>query len=96
MQSTATSLKLPSTLKERIDALAGGVGQSPHAFMVAALQSYVDDAEKYQQFVRDATAADQTMLKTGRGFDFNEARAYLEARMDGKKVARPRQRAWRR
>ncbi|MFN0300673.1 MAG: CopG family ribbon-helix-helix protein [Burkholderiales bacterium] len=96
MQSTATSLKLPSTLKERIDALAGGAGQSPHAFMVAALQSFVDDAEKYQRFVRDATEADNEMIKTGRGIEFSEARAFLEARLAGKKIARPRPRAWRR
>jgi predicted transcriptional regulator len=96
MQSAATSLKLPVSLKERIDALAGGAGQSPHAFMITALESFVEDAERYQQLIRDANDADREMIKTGRGYDFNEARAYLEARMAGKKVARPRQKVWRR
>lgn len=93
MQRTTTSIELPPALKARIEALAADAGQSPQAFIIAALQSCVDDLEKYQRLIRDATVADTEMVMTGRGFDFIEARTFLEARMAGKRAARPRQRA---
>ena len=100
MTVAATSLKIPATLKERIEALAEDAGQSPHALMIAALQSYVEDAELHSQFVRDAQAADAAMQKSGVGYGFDEVRRYLEARIAGKagkkSVARPKPRKWRR
>ena len=41
MGTTATSLKLPAELKERLQEIAERSGQSPHAYMLAALQERV-------------------------------------------------------
>ncbi|MPZ44112.1 MAG: ribbon-helix-helix protein, CopG family [Betaproteobacteria bacterium] len=95
MSTVATSLKLPPDLKKRIDELARVSGQSTHAFMLQALQLHVEEAEKHRRFVADALAADEEMERTGQGYPFDKARAYLEARIIGKPAARPRKVSWR-
>ena len=95
MSATATSLKLPSALKKRIDALARNSGVSPHAFMLQALQLHVEDTEKHHRFIDDALAAEREMQRTGQGYPLQTARAYLEARAQAKAAARPRQVSWR-
>jgi predicted transcriptional regulator len=95
MTVVATSLKLPAALKKRLESVARDSGLTPHAVMVAAIEQHVIDAEKYRQFVADAEAADTQMQKSGKGYDFDEVRAYLEARFAGKRVRRPRLKAWR-
>lgn len=93
--TVATSLKLSPELKKRIDELARLSGQSTHAFMLQALETHVDEAEKHRRFVADALAADDEMDKTGQGYPFDKARKYLEARIAGKPATRPRKVSWR-
>ena len=95
MSNVATSLKLPPELKKRIDQLARVSGQSTHAFMLQALQIHVQETEKHREFVADALAADEEMEHTGRGYPLAKARAYLEAKLAGRRAARPRKVSWR-
>ena len=95
MSTVATSLKLPPDLKRRIDELARVSGQSTHAFMLEALQAHVEDTEKHRRFVADALAADDEMERSGQGYAFDKARAYLEAKIAGRPATRPRKVSWR-
>ncbi len=95
MSTTATSLKLPATLKKRIDTLARHSGLSTHALMLQALQLHVEDAEKHRRFVNDALAAEREMKRSGQGYPLAAARTYLEEKLSGKPVLRPRKRLWR-
>jgi predicted transcriptional regulator len=95
MSTVATSLKLPARLKRRVDAIARKAGISPHAFMLQAIETELDAAERYRRFVDDALAAEREMQESGRGIALADARAYFDALAQGKPATRPRAGAWR-
>jgi predicted transcriptional regulator len=95
MSVTATSLKLPRRLKSRVERLARRAGESPHAFMVRALESQVEAAERYEAFLQEGMRADEAMQQTGLGDDADYVHANLEARVRGRKTRRPKADRWR-
>lgn len=92
----ATSLKLPDELKRRIERLAGKAQQTPHAFMIDALAHAAERAELQHRFAADAAASERETLESGKGHTLDSAFTYLAARIAGKRVRRPKPRAWRR
>ena len=95
MPIRATSLKLPSKLKDRIDRLARQGGETPHALMVRALESQIEAMELHETFVKDAIAADKEMKETGLAYAAEDVHAYIRAKARGRKVKRPKPIAWR-
>lgn len=95
MSVTATSLKLPIDLKTRIERLARRAGESPHAYMVRLLEERVEAAERFEKFVAEAREADERMQESGTGYAAGDVYAYLEARVAGRRKARPKPVAWR-
>jgi predicted transcriptional regulator len=95
MPSVATSLKLNEELKTRIDKLARKRGESPHAYMILALEDYVARAEQAEAFLRDAIAADEEMQRSGLAYDAKEVHDHLAAKAAGKKTRRPKAKRWR-
>ena len=91
----ATSLKLPSKLKDRIDRLAKQGGETPHALMVRALEAHVESMERHEAFVRDALEADKEMRESGLGYAAEDVHEYLRAKVRGRKVRRPKPVPWR-
>ncbi len=91
----ATSLKLSAALKERLRAVAGRTGQTPHTYMITALEDRVTQDELAQRFRAEARRADKAMQQSGRGYAADEVHAYIDARLAGKKTTRPRARQWR-
>lgn len=91
----ATSLKLPEELKRRIERMAAAAQKTPHAFMVDALSQETERAELREKFAADAEHAEKDALKTGKAFDLAETFDYLTGRVSGKKIRRPKARAWR-
>lgn len=91
----ATSLKLPRRLKSRVEGLARRAGESPHAFMVRALESHVEAAERYEAFLGEGMQADEAMQRSGLGYDAKDVHAYLEARIRDRKAHRPKAVRWR-
>lgn len=91
----AISLKLPPELKARVAAVAKGVGKSPHAFMLEAIEQQTEQQERRRRFVADALAAEEEVLRTGQAFEADEVHAALEARVRHGKAPRPKARAWR-
>jgi predicted transcriptional regulator len=90
-----TSLKLSPKLKARIAAVVKGTGQSPHAFMLEAIEQRTSEREKRKQFMADALEAEREFLKTGLYYDAREVHADLEARLQGKKPRPLKARSWR-
>lgn len=90
-----TSLKLPDDLKQRAVAAAQRQGVSPHAFMVNAIEQAAIAAECRANFIADAHAARKQMLDTDKGYNSDEVHAYIQARIAGKKAAKPKARSWR-
>lgn len=92
---SATSLKLPAELKQRIVALVDGTHRTAHAFMVEAIEQATHNEELRRRFGVEAAAAERETMKTGRAYDALEVFNYLEARSHGTATRKPRQKAWR-
>lgn len=88
---TATTLKLPESLKARINLAAEEAGKSPHAFMIEALSEQIERDERRRDFLNAAVAAEQETIKTGITYDANEVHVYLRAKIAGKSPQRPKQ-----
>jgi predicted transcriptional regulator len=95
MTITATSLKLPRRLKSRVERIARRSGESPHAFMLRALESQVEAMERYETFLDDGMRADDAMQQSGLGYEAKDVHAYLEAKARGRAVRRPKAVRWR-
>ena len=65
---STTSLKLPDDLKKRAVSAARRLGQTPHAFMVDAIEKDVSAAEARAKIIAEAASAKETMLKAGKGY----------------------------
>ena len=95
MPLAATSIKIPRALKAKIERLARKAGQTSHAFMLSALKGQAEAAERYQAFLADGIRADEAMLRSGLGYAAADVHAYLEAKITGRRVRRPRPVRWR-
>jgi predicted transcriptional regulator len=95
MSVAATSIKIPRPLKAKIERLVRNTGESPHAFMLRALEGQVEAAERYQAFLRDGMRADEAMMRSGLGYAADDVHSYLAAKVAGRRVRRPRQVRWR-
>jgi predicted transcriptional regulator len=91
----ATSLKIPDDLKRRLEQLAALAQKTPHAFMLELLAREAERAELRQRFAVEAAQAERDVLTGGKTFSLDSAFDYLEGRLSGAKVRRPRGRAWR-
>lgn len=91
----ATTLKLPPDLKDRVTKVVTGTGQSPHAFMVEAIERQADRAELRKRLVAEALAAEKEVQRTGQGFAATEVHRYMESRARGGKAMRPKAKQWR-
>jgi predicted transcriptional regulator len=85
-----TSLKLPDDLKERVGERALGVAQTPHAYMVQAIEEKVVRDERRQEFIASAKEAAAQFKRTGIVYPHKEALAYVRARAGGKKARKPK------
>ena len=94
MPVAATSIKMPSRLKMRIERLAKRSGETSHAFMLRALEGQVEAVERYHVFLRDGIRADEAMLRSGLGYAADDVRSYLQSKVAGRRVRRPRPVRW--
>lgn len=90
--ATSTTLKLPAELKNRVAEAAGAAGLSPHAFMVEAIEAQTRLAERRREFVASALEAEREVAQFGLVYDGDEVLCYLQSRLSGQPVRRPRRR----
>jgi predicted transcriptional regulator len=91
----ATTLKLPTELKERIAKVVEGTDQTAHAFMVEAIRTQTERAERRRDFTAAALAARQEFARSGVGYAMEEVHAYVKGRAAGKKARKPKPGRWR-
>jgi predicted transcriptional regulator len=91
----ATTLKLPPELKDRISKVVQGTGQTAHAFMVDAIRTQTECAERRRDFTAAALAARQEFADSGIGYAMEDIHPYIKARASGKKARKPKPRRWR-
>ncbi len=92
---SATSLKLPEELKRRIARMAASAGKTPHAFMVEALSREASRAELRERFAAEAAESEREAFDSGKTYSLDATFDFLEARVAGRKVRRPKARTWR-
>lgn len=84
-----TTIRLGEHLQARIATAAEREGKTADAFMVDAIVRAVERSESGEEFQRAAEERLAELLETGKSVGFDEARAYLEARAQGQRPARP-------
>lgn len=92
---TTTTLRLPPSLKQRINKLAKSSGTSAHNLMLEAITQKADELELRTAFHAEADGRLSEFLASGVGMDWSDTRAYLNARANGKKPKAPKPRSWR-
>ena len=89
---STTTIRLPKDLKARIAAAAERAGTTPHGFILEAIAEKADQAERRADFHDVAEGRYEELLASGKTIPWEKMRGYLEARVAGKRVARPRAR----
>lgn len=87
---TTTTIKLPRELKARIARVARKIGQTPHAFMVEALERQTTREERMEDFVKEAMAADKEISAGGDVYAASDVHAWLGRLAQGRRAPRPR------
>jgi predicted transcriptional regulator len=90
--SSTTTIRLPEELRARLTAAAERAGKTSHAFILDAIAEKTEEDERRDEFDGTAERRYATILATGKTIPWREMRKYLEARLVGKKVSRPRAR----
>lgn len=86
---STTTIRIDDDLKERVATAARLAGKTAHAFMLEAIEQTVEQAEIDAQFDRLADERWVEVLAAGRTVAWDDAKAYLEARLRGDKARRP-------
>ena len=90
----ATTLKIAPDLKRRIVAAAKAADQSPHAFMLEAIERQTNLDEQRRAFVADALASRAEALTSGQGYAAADVHRYMAARVRGSRAKRPKVKTW--
>ena len=90
-----TTVRVPDALRARIARAAERANMTPHALMLEALEERVELEEARAALTAEADLRYAEWTRTGRGYDWHEMRAYLEARAAGRRAQRPRAKTWR-
>jgi predicted transcriptional regulator len=86
---STTTIRIEDDLKARVAAAAEREGKTSHAFILDAIAQRVEHVELDDDFHRVADARWAKVLATGKTVPWNEAKAYLEARLRGERPRKP-------
>ena len=86
---STTTIRLEDDLKTRINAAAAQAGKTAHAFILEALAQTVEQVELDNSFHALADERWARIRATGQTVDWEEGKAYLSARAEGKHPHKP-------
>lgn len=89
---STTTIRLPQDLKKRIARAAERAGTTAHNFILEAVAEKADQEERRGEFLDTAEERYAQIVASGKTVPWNEMRRYLERRITGKKMARPKPR----
>ena len=90
MPPNATTLKIPSELKARLNALAEAEGKSPHAYMIEALERQAERAERQRAYLAAGDAALHEYERTGIAYAMEDVERYIVALAEGRSAPKPK------
>ena len=86
---STTTIRIEDDLKARVAAAAERAGKTAHAFILDAIAQTVEQVELDDEFHHVADARWAKVLSTGKTVAWDDAKAYLEARLRGKSPRKP-------
>lgn len=86
---STTTIRLPDELKARIARAAKQAGTTSHNFIIEAIAERTEAAERRAEFHAEAEQRYARILETGETIEWEECRAYLMDRAQGKTAKRP-------
>lgn len=89
---STTTIRLPDELKTRIAAAADRAGTTSHNFILQAIAEKTEQEERRASFHEEADRRYAEIAASGKTIPWETMRAYLEARVSGKKATRPKAR----
>ena len=89
---STTTIRLPQELKERVARAAERAGTTAHNFMLEAIAEKAQQEERREEFQDSAERRYAEIVASGKTVPWSEMRRYLERRLTGKKVVRPKAR----
>ena len=90
---STTTIRLPQDLKKRIARAAERAGTTAHSFILDAIAEKTEQEELRGEFTETAERRYAEIVASGKTVPWNEMRRYLERRVTGKKITRPKPRA---
>lgn len=85
-----TALRLDPKLKARIKKLAAKAGESPHSFMVKALEASVERAESREEWLESGRRADEEFERTRMGLLLEDLDDWFTRTARGERVPVPK------
>lgn len=89
---STTTIRLPPDLKERVARAAKRAGTTAHGFILEAIAEKAEEEERRVEFMDVAERRYAEVVASGKSVPWDEMRRYLERRLAGAKVARPKAR----
>jgi predicted transcriptional regulator len=86
---TTTTIRLPQDLKARVAAAAERTGLTTHGFILQAIAEKADEADQRGALQALAGRRFEEIAASGQAIRWSELRAYLRARVAGRKPRRP-------
>lgn len=93
---TTTTIRIEDELKARVASAAQLAGKTPHAFILEAITRTVEQAELDNDFHGLADERWSRLMSTGQTVPWDDAKTYLEARVQGKPARKPAARSLKR
>ena len=86
---STTTIRLSDDLKARVAEAAERAGTTAHSFILEAITEKVEQDALRGNFHEVAERRYASIVSSGKTISWNRMRQYLEARVAGKKAARP-------
>lgn len=86
---STTTIRLSDALKARIARAAEAAGTTSHNFILEAIAEKAEQAERRADFHVLADQRYAQFLENGESIPWEDARAWLKQRLNGKRVKRP-------
>ena len=90
---TTTTIRLSPELRKRIARAAERAGTTAHGFILEAIAEKAAQEELRAQFEDVAEQRYAEIVASGKTVGWDEMRRYLEQRIAGRKIAKPRAKA---
>jgi predicted transcriptional regulator len=89
---STTTIRLPPDLKKRIARAAERAGITAHGFILEAIAEKAEQEERRGEFQETAESRYAGIVDSGKTVPWSEMRRYLERRLSGGKMRRPKAR----